>query len=664
MSEFIQFRDAVNAQIKKMEGLVWYVTRVSNEALWNTYLGSFPEGTNPLYITKTEHDCNCCRQFIQALGNVVSFAGEKRVTIWDIEIGGTYQVVADALASLVRDEPITDTFTHFQKNVGQKQNFSIDAKAWDHFYAVLPAQYVNPDPGTMKSELHANVGTLRTACEEFSMSAVEAVLEVIPEVYRGEEQLQKVSQFKEVLAEYLVTEKKDDFFWKNAATPAGKARFKNSAIGAMVENVSKGMTVEMAVSRYETMVAPQNYKRSSALITPGMKEKAAKKILDMGLSDSLQRRYAVESDITINNVLYADRSVQTALGVPGVIDILESVVTAPKVLPKHLPEMSITEFLEGPMSEAESLEVWVDAKHNNNFVSLIAPVNADALGMLKWKNNFSWSYKGEVTDSMKERVKKAGGNVTGVLRFSIQWNESGDDNNDLDAHCIEPDGNKIYFRNAKKKHPSSGSLDVDIRVPEKNVAVENIIYTDLSKMKPGNYEMLVHNFHHRGGRTGVRAELEFGGVTHSFNYPKNIPEDSVITVAIINISESKEITIVSSLPTSITSSSHWGIPSEGFHRVSMVMLSPNYWDGQAIGNKHWFFMLQNCANPDETRGFYNEFLHESLHENRKVFEVLASKMKTPIASEQLSGLGFSSTQRNSLVCRTTGKNPRIFKINF
>lgn len=100
------------------------------------------------------------------------------------------------------------------------------------------------------------------------------------------------------------------------------------------------------------------------------------------------------------------------------------------------------------------------------------------------------------------------------------------------------------------------------------------------------------------------------------------------------------------------------------HDVNVMMLSPNYWDEQGIGNKHYFFMLDDCKNPEPVRGFFNEYLNSELTPHRKVFEVLADKMKTPYQEHQLSGLGFSSTMRNSVIVKVDGIFSRTLKVNF
>jgi hypothetical protein len=313
------------------------------------------------------------------------------------------------------------------------------------------------------------------------------------------------------------------------------------------------------------------------------------------------------------------------------------------------------------------VEVLLENKHAGNLVSVVAPLNTNAPSMFKWANGFSWAYSGNIADSMKQRVKAAGGNVDGVLRFSIQWNEEGNNNNDLDAHSIEPDENLIHFPSKGRKHPSSGMLDVDIVNPSRHeVAVENITWTNLNKMPEGVYKMVVHTYANRGGTGGFRAEVEFNGELHEFDYPHPTSTGEYVHVADVTYSKTKGFSIKKHLEGLSSSKTLWGKQTNTFHPVSSIMYSPNYWDElSGNGNKHYFFMIDGCVNPERPNGFFNEFLRNDLLEHKRVFEALASKMQVQSDDpKQLSGVGFSSTQRNSLVCRVTGYTQRVIKIEF
>jgi hypothetical protein len=84
--------------------------------------------------------------------------------------------------------------------------------------------------------------------------------------------------------------------------------------------------------------------------------------------------------------------------------------------------------------------------------------------------------------------------------------------------------------------------------------------------------------------------------------------------------------------------------------------------GNSVGNKHVFFIVEGAKNDETPRGFYNEFLKEELTTNRKVFEVLGAKLKVEPSDRQLTGVGFSDTQRNSFIVRVEGQFKRTLKV--
>src|SRR5258708_4778880 len=102
--EFKVFQAAVSKQFKKMSERPLFVAATGDSTeLWELYLASFPEGSNPIYKKRTEHDCSCCRRFVKVLGSVVNIVDGKLVTIWDFDIDGPYGVVANIMSEYVRE---------------------------------------------------------------------------------------------------------------------------------------------------------------------------------------------------------------------------------------------------------------------------------------------------------------------------------------------------------------------------------------------------------------------------------------------------------------------------------------------------------------------------------------------------------------------------------
>jgi hypothetical protein len=670
MSTFIKFRDAINVQVQKMSKQKLFTAALDKTLIWDTYLDAFPAGTNEIYRERREHDCNCCKQFIRDVGRMVTIGSNMELTtVWDIKVDGHFQIVADIMSAMVKGAAISNVYTAEQSKVGVEKTHGLDddgsVSTWNHFYAVVPTTVVKAkaDRGTYLGDLQSSKNVLKRALDEITTDAVETVLELIAQnsLYRGEEHkasVEKLQKQKNVYATVEGDVHSDRFVWSIINSQYSGARIRNSAIGTLLVDLSEGVDLDGAVKSFEAKVAPTNYKRPKALVTQAMINKAHDTVKELGITDSLERRYAVTEDITINNVLFADRSVKKAM---NVFDTMANEVKVDTKKLGKVEDISIADFVSSVLPTASSIELLVENNHVGNFMSLLAPVHPDAPSMLKWDNNFTWSYNGDVTDSIKERVKAAGGAVDGAMRCSLSWTNT----DDLDIHIDGPDGH-IYFGNDRSRI-SGCNLDVDMNAGsrESKTPVENITWPEKSKITPGTYKLFVHQYTKRDtDNFGFDVELEFDGTTHSFHYDKVMGNDEKVTVVEFKYTPFKGIEIIKSLPATSASRIEWEVPTQSFQKVNMLMSSPNHWDGQKVGNKHWFFIVDGCKQEGSTRGFYNEFLKESLHTHRKVFEVLGSKMKVQPADKTLSGLGFSSTVRNNVVCRVNGAFSRTLKINF
>lgn len=656
-----------------------FETDADKDELWNTYLDGFDPEVNPVYVKRRSFDCSCCRRFIQQAGGVVYLDEEQQVhTLWGFSVDDErYDGMLRAMDAYVRSRTIVGPFFTDAKTIGNKQTHGVDEAgnvySFNHFYFPIPrTMWVKQiDLDRQRSDYRTTANVFERSMEEISLEAIDTVLELVLSntLYKGAEWKDVLTKLREHKLRYdsLPQARKKRYVWA-ASRHAGVAlgRIRNHSMGVLLTDLTNGVELNTAVTRYERIVAPANYKRPKAIFTPKMLEQAKNTIMEMGYLDSLPRRFAKLDDITVNNILFSNRDAARRIQGASIFDdLMAQAKTEPKKFDR-VEEISIDHFLSDVLPTARGLEAYVENRHAGNFVSLIAPENRDAPSMFRWNNGFSWAYSGNITDSnIRENVKRAGGSVEGVLRFSIQWNDGNEySQNDLDAHCILPGGEHIYFGH-KFSSGTLGKLDVDIIHPvQGTAAVENITWEHLRWMNPGTYQFYVHQYTNRGGRDGFRAEIAFEGKSYLFDYPHELRQGEQVPVAEVTLKDGR-FTIKELLASATASKEIWGVRTMQFVPVTVVMHSPNYWDEQSgIGNKHTFFMLRGCVNPEKPNGFYNEFLKQELQEHKRVFEALGSRMAVANAQDQLSGLGFSSTLRNELVVKVIGATERVMKIKF
>ena len=626
-----------------------FVTSLSKDDLWDTYLKSFPEGTNPIFRERTEHDCSCCRNFIKNLGRIVTLRPDGSYqTVWDVEIEGTYGIVAAKLAEMIRLHPIESIYRTKEGGYGAKVTYEEPkaggpALTWHHFHGQTPAHLKHRSPGEAIGEVASAHQVFKRGLEELSLAALETVEDLITSnsLYRGEEHHQAVKDFAALKRLYatLPEPQRATFAWQNINKRG--ARFKNTVIGTLVQDLSEGVEVDVAVGRFESKVAPQNYRRTTALITPKMIESAVGTLRELGLESAVRRRFATARDLSVNDVLFVDRNVRPHMKDDLAGLLMSGVQTRRTQSGGGTLDVDAESFINLILPGATSVELALEPAHIGNFVSLTAP-EEDVVGRLfQWDNNFAWAYDGDVTDSIKQRVKAAGGNVSALLRVSLSWSNY----DDLDIHCESPFGH-VYYADRR------GILDVDMNAGggRTRTPVENLAFTSL---KNGTYRVYVHQYSRReSDNIGFEVEYEYNGETRRFSYDR--PQSTGQRVDVLTFKVDKGVVVELTPSKQVQSgpgggvTEKWGVTTGQTVPVDMVLLSPNHWGEpeKRRGNKHHIFVLRGCKNPDKARGFFNEFLRPDLNPHRKVFEVLGAKTMCAPSDDQLSGVGFSSTRRD------------------
>lgn len=680
--------------------------QLSGESIWKLYLKSFNEEDNPVFRdpSSTSKNCNNCNNFIRRYGNIVAIDVDNDFaisTIFDVKCDEEYAKTVKALSKAIKGSKITEVFFEtfnelnslpyescsksnslFQLGLAKNskrytkeeaEKFGVvqpnEIRTFDHMHLFVTKEFVDISGNSVEQimGLYRDAkNVFQRGMEEISLDTLNLVRDLINQgsLLNGDTHLSKIEQIIPYKEQYdsLKPNERDNWCWVTSYK-LPYAKFKNELIGTFCTKLSEGEELNKACEFWNKQVDPANYMKAKAPITKKQIEEAKQFVEENGYEDSFDRRCATISDILVSEIKHINNG-DGKLKSVSVFDGVKATSTRHKRSEfDGVEEISIEKFMNGVLPTCSSVEAFLNNSHDKNMVTLTTANKDKSKPIFKWDNNYSWTFNGNLAgkSEIKEAVKSFGGKVDGVLRFSIIWNENGTDILDFDAHAREPNMTEIYFSNYKGHETSmSGMLDVDMIRPSK-LGVENITWSSKSKMREGIYRFWIKNYD-GGKNSGFKAEVEFNGEIYSYEHNKSVANE--LQVAEVTL-KNGEFTINHLIPESTVSSKEvYGIETNQFHKVDLICLSPNHWEENNVGNKHYFFMLNGCKSPVNIRSFHNENLTSDLLKHRKVMEVLGSTTMVPSTKDQLSGLGFNATVRDELVVKVSGTHKRMLKIKF
>lgn len=709
----------IQQNFKKMcERDILFCSSVTGKEVWDLYLKGFKPEDNPIFRDplSSTHNCNTCNSFIRRYGNVIALDENYQIiTLFDNIQEEEYKESARLISAALKSAKIESIFVEtkaelkllnypgykpsndsFQLGIDKNEKIYTEAEAmmyktpnndlivqpkevrrFHHMHINLPEKFV-PKSLASKESIYAKARedkeVFHRGLETISIDTLRLVRDLINQnsLLNGASYLTKLETFIKFKETYdsLELSKRENWCWITS-NDLFVARFRNELIGTICVELSEGKELNKACLDWNKRADPINYMKATAPITPKQIEEAKKFVVENGYEEAFDRRFATIDDIKVSEILHSnvgDSSIKTV----SIFDEVKATSTRHKRAEfEKIEEVGIEKFMKDILPTCTSIEAFLTADKESNFVTMTTAKNPDlGKGIFKWNNNYSWTYKGNLAGKsfIKDAVKDRGGNVDNPVRISMFFPNT---TNDYDLHVLEPKGGHIYFGNKRRIQPSSGMLDLDAQggdghyPPEKRV--ENITYSDISKMPDGQYKVYVNNYSERGLHTTFTIEVEIEGEITLIELNKTQRENTTNVLFFtkdkgnISLKIEPNFTVLKS---ESVDKEIYGINTNEFHKINLVCLSPNYWGENVVGNKHYFFMLEKAINKETIRSFHVENLNSDLLLHRKVMEVLGESTLIKGAEKQLTGLGFNATVKDELIVRIQGSFKRVIKIIF
>lgn len=381
----------------------WNETLMSKDPLFSTNCGNLYDIF--LYNLPAEarkhYDCNACRSFINRYGSLVH-VDESGVAMPAMFHGAWPKFFADALAAMrdiVCDAKITSPFITSEKRLGIPKT-----GIWSHMAVDVPRDIRWTDrlktADQRMAELKQDHETLWNAITKYSIDTAKTAVNLLSSnsLFRSEKFIAQARWFLDIL-EMKSSHKSTyrNLIWRRVVkAPAGYCHVPGSTLGSLLDDIQEGMDFDTIKNRFNAKVDPLRYQRPQVAPTSQNVARAEKIFAELGLENSLKRRYARLDEI---QTIWKPTPVENSKRSTGIFSQIKTKDSTPKRPANNLvaPPTTMTwvKFQRDILTTAKKIEYSVSAYNYGPYAAIVTASDMDAPPIIGWdreeaRNPFSW----------------------------------------------------------------------------------------------------------------------------------------------------------------------------------------------------------------------------------------------------------------------------------
>lgn len=363
--------------------------------LYDLFLANLPEEARQHYT------CRACRNFVNRYGGLVTIDDDGRTypAMWG-DVPDFFVPAVDAIRKAVRRARITGVFITSEKRLGIPKTGD-----WYHMAVDVPKARIFKDRLNTASQKAAeksqDASMLASAVYKYSLNTIETAVNILRSetLYRGDKILGIAEWFLEVKK---ITEKLghhgnlgSNIIWKKAATaPAGFCHVSSSMIGTLLDDIEEGLDLEAIRFRFDAKMHPLKYQRPQAAPSAGNVARAEKIVEELGIANSLRRRFARLDEIETIWKPEPKTSDKVFGGVFAGLKTKESLKpTSPTIVPRTT-NITWEKFKRTVLPLAKKIEYYTGNTFDS-YAALVTAADTDAPPIILWdteenRNPFNW----------------------------------------------------------------------------------------------------------------------------------------------------------------------------------------------------------------------------------------------------------------------------------